>query len=35
MPLIRAAKSLAELCDDFSGIGVAARPRGVVEVGVA
>jgi hypothetical protein len=35
MPLIKAAKSLAELCDDVLGIGVAARPRGVVEVGVA
>ncbi|WP_147453808.1 hypothetical protein [Nocardiopsis sp. Huas11] len=35
MPLIKAAKSLAELCDDFSGIGVAVRERGAVEVGVA
>lgn len=35
MPLIKAAKTLAELCDDFSGIGAARRVRRVVEVGVA
>ncbi|WP_159944923.1 hypothetical protein [Nocardiopsis sp. FR6] len=35
VPLIKAAKSLAELCDDFSGIGAAARPHGVLEGSVA
>ena len=35
VPLIKAAKSLAELCDDFSGMGMAVCPHGAVEVGVA
>ncbi|MEU5859191.1 hypothetical protein ABZ799_28095 [Nocardiopsis dassonvillei] len=35
MPLIRAAKALAELCDDFSGIGMASGARNAVEVSAA
>ncbi|NYH51332.1 MinD-like ATPase involved in chromosome partitioning or flagellar assembly [Nocardiopsis arvandica] len=35
MPLIKAAKALADLCDDFSGVGVTSRVRRAVEVSAA
>ncbi|MFD6949840.1 MULTISPECIES: hypothetical protein [unclassified Nocardiopsis] len=35
MPLIKAAKALAELCDDFSGIGAASPVRRAIEAGAA
>ncbi len=35
MPLIKAAKSLAELCDDFSGLGLDSKIERAVEASVA
>lgn len=35
MPLIKAAKALAELCDDFDGLGLGAEKRRVLEVQAA
>ncbi|MEE2038934.1 hypothetical protein Q8791_17080 [Nocardiopsis sp. CT-R113] len=35
MPLIKAAKALAELCDDFSWIGLDSKPQRAVEVSAA
>ncbi|MBB5492278.1 MULTISPECIES: hypothetical protein [Nocardiopsis] len=35
MPLIKAAKALAELCDDFDGLGLSAGERRVLEVQAA
>lgn len=35
MPLIKAAKGLAELCDDFDGLGLSAGERRVLEVRAA